>query len=315
MSKYAGRASPRARGVPSEDTVKAKGQAGTVISITLGVVAFLAILLVLGSCSPVEYGNVRLVTQFGALTGTVFHEGMNWKTPFIQGTVEVPIMVRSYETSDHPESTQANYPDYTVDAQTSDGQQITVSYTVLFRIPADRAIEIVRNVGPMKMVVENVVKAHSRNLVRILAQNYKAGDLYSGVGIAEYEAEVGKALEFEYGRYGVILDSFLVRKVSFDADYVTAMEQKQIALEAVTTEKHKAEAAEYQKQQKIRDAEANAQSTKLGADAEAYSITVRGKALADNPDIIKWEFVHNLATAKWLMIPSDGLIPMLNLGE
>jgi regulator of protease activity HflC (stomatin/prohibitin superfamily) len=112
-----------------------------------------------------------------------------------------------------------------------------------------------------------------------------------------------------------VLDGFLVRKVTFADDYAATMEQKQIALENVTTERHKAEAAEYQKQQKIRDAEANAQATKLAADAEAYSITVRGESLANNPDIIKWEFVHNLATAKWLMIPSDGLIPMLNLGE
>jgi len=136
--------------------------------------------------TTVDYGTVNLVVRFGGLTGQVFQPGLHWKTPFIDKVISVPTIVQSYETSDHPEESGANYTDVPVTAQTVDGQQITVKYTLLFRIPANKAVDIVQNVGYMDAVVENTVKAYSRNLSRLWAQNYSANDLYTGEGIFNY---------------------------------------------------------------------------------------------------------------------------------
>ena len=129
---------------------------------------------------PVEYGTVGLVVRFGGLTGQVFKPGLHWKTPFIDKVVTLPTIVQSYETSDHPELSGANFTDVPVTAQTVDGQQITVKYTLLFRIPAERAVNIVQNVGYMNAVVENIVKAYSRNLSRLWAQKYSAMTCIAG---------------------------------------------------------------------------------------------------------------------------------------
>lgn len=282
----------------------------TLVTI-IGVLAVVGIILFASSVTITKFGTVKLVTQFGGLTGTVFQEGLNFKTPFVQGTVTVPLVVTSYETSDQPEESKANYTDFPITAQTKDGQQITVTYTVLFRIPGDKAVEIARTIGRPNMVVENVIKAHSRNLARILAQGYSAESLYSGIGIKEYEAEVDMALVNAVEYTGVIIDSFLVRKVTFDADYISAVEAKQIAQEGIKTEQYKAEQAEQIKQQSIRAAEADAQRTKLAADAEAYSINVRGEALKNNPNLVQWEFVQQLAGINWMILPDTGVTPLL----
>jgi len=297
---------------------------GRITIIVVGVILVLGLLVVGLAYTPVERGTVALVKRFGGLTGQVYEPGLHWRTPFIDQVETVPTVVRSYETSDDPGASSSNYRDYPVTAQTVDGQQITIKYTVLFRIPPEKAVDILQNVGVLEEVVANIVKAHSRNLARLWAQSHTAEDLYSGEGIFAYEDEVEKALALEFEKFGVTLDDFLVRKIDFDEDYIRAIEQQQIAEEAIETAQYLAEAAEYEKQQEIRLAEAKAEGTKLQAaaeaerqrllaEAEAYGIQIRGQTLQEYPEIVQWEFVRNLESVRWGILPGDGLTPLIPL--
>lgn len=300
---------------------------GLMPAIVVGLVAALIVFGVIAvrqSYTTVEPGTVALVKRFGGLTGDVFEQGLHWRAPFVDELVVVPTVVLSYETSDDPASSGANYKDIPVTAQTVDGQQISIRYTVRFRIPADGAVDIVQKVGLPYAVVENVVKAHSRNLARLLAQNYTAEDLYSGEGIFAYEVAVRDALGTECEKDGIVLDNFLVRKVDFNEEYINAIEQQQIAQEAIETARYNSEAAEYKKQEQIRQAEADAERTKLIAeadaerqrllaDAEAYSIEKRGEMLQQFSEIVQWEFVRNLQDVQWGILPSDGVTPLIPL--
>ncbi len=298
---------------------------GVPITIVVGVIVLISGLIVAGlAYTPVKHGTVALVTRFGGLTGTVFEPGLHWRIPFVEQVVIIPTVVQSYETSDDPGLSTADYRDYPVTAQTVDGQQITVKYTVLFRIPSGKAVDIVQNIGHPQEVVENAVKAHSRNLTRLWAQSHTAEELYSGEGIFDYEDTVRDALEHEFEKYGVFLDDFLVRKIDFDVEYINAIEQQQIAQEAIETAKYQSLAAEYEKERQIRLAEADAERTKLLAaadaerqrllaSAEAYSIEIRGEALQSFPDVVQWEFVRNLQNVQWGILPGDGITPFLPL--
>ncbi len=292
-------------------------------TIVVVVAVFIFGVIVVGlAYTPVKHGTVALVTRFGGLTGAVFGPGLHWRIPFIDQIVIIPTVVQSYETSDDPGASNADYRDYPVTAQTVDGQQITIKYTVLFRLPSRKTADIVQNVGRLPEVVENVVKAHSRNLARLWAQSHTAEDLYSGEGIFTYQDAVRDTLEQEFEKYGVLLDDFLVRKIDFDPDYIAAIEQQQIAQEAIETAKYQSDAAEYEKERQIRLAEAEAERIKLlaGADAErqrlladseAYSIQARGKALQEFPEVVQWEFVRNLQNIQWGILPSEGLTPLI----
>lgn len=319
------------------------------IPVTIGAVIFVLIVgvVVAGlAYTPVERGTVILIKRFGGLTGQVFKPGLHWRIPFIEQIETVSTAIRSYETSADPGASSANYRDYPVTAQTVDGQQIDIKYTVIFRIQPEHAVSIVQDVGVMSEVVANVVKAHSRNLARLWAQSHTAEDLYSGEGIFSYEDEVESALAIEFERYGVTLDDFLVRKIDFDEDYIRAIEQQQIAEEGIETARYQADAAEYEKEQQIRMAEADAEGIKLQAaanaerqrlladseaysiqtratadaerqrllaDSEAYSIKARGEALEEFPGLVQWEFVRNLESVQWGILPGDGLTPLIPL--
>ena len=318
-------------------TIRGTGKTSKVMGkiILAGMALFFVVILIGLTYTPVKYGTVGLISRFGKLTGVVFEPGLHWRIPFVDRMVIVPTVVQSYETSDSPEISGADYRDYPVTAQTVDGQQITVKYTVLFRIPSGKAVGIVQNIGRPSEVVENIVKAHSRNLTRLWAQSHTAEELYSGEGIFDYEDTVRDALEHEFEKYGVFLDDFLVRKIDFDAEYINAIEQQQIAQEAIETAKYQADAAEHEKARQIRLAEAEAERTKLlaGADAErtkllaaadaerqrlladseAYSIEMRGAALQQFPDLVQWEFVRNLQNVQWGILPGESVTPFLPL--
>ena len=52
---------------------------------------------------------------------------------------------------------------------------------------------------------------------------------------------------------------------------------------------------------------------RLLADAEAYSIQVRGAVLQEFPEVVQWEFVRNLQSVQWGILPSEGLTPLIPL--
>jgi regulator of protease activity HflC (stomatin/prohibitin superfamily) len=285
------------------------------------IVLLIAVIVVGSAFVQVRYGTVALVARFGGLTGDVLDPGPHWRIPVVDRLVIVPTVQQSYETSDVPETSGADYPDYPVSAQTVDGQQITVKYTVLFRIPGEAAVSVVQNYGETREVVENVVK-RSRSWARLVAQNYTAEDLYSGEGIFAYQTAVSDVLRDEFVEAGIRLDEFLVRKVDFDEEYINAIEQQQIAQEAIETARYQSEAAEFEKERQIRLAQAEAertlllaqaeaQSQRLLADAEAYSIGARGATLREYPEVVQWQFVRNLEDVQWGIMPGENLTPLI----
>lgn len=281
-----------------------KGQ----IAVVFGIAAFVVLVIALAlSIRIVRYGNVKLVTRFGALTGTVLEPGLHFVVPIVNGTVNVPTQIRSYETSENPAETKADFPDFTIKANTSDGQQIDVSYTAIFHISSSNALEVTRNTGKMEAIVENVVKAQSRSWARKLAQNYSAESLYSGTGVQEYEDAVRQQLSVEYAKYNVSFDEFLVRKVGFAQEYVDAIEQKQIAEQGINTQKFLAQQAEQQAVAKVNTAKGDAEAVVIAAKAEAEALNIKGAAIRSNPEILKLQFINALSTAKWMMIPWDQL--------
>ena len=82
-----------------------------VVAVGIAIVALIVFSL---AYTPVEFGTVGLVKRFGGLTGNVYAPGLHWRVPFIDSIVTVPTAVRSYETSDNPSASNANFTDIPV---------------------------------------------------------------------------------------------------------------------------------------------------------------------------------------------------------
>jgi prohibitin 2 len=297
------------------------------VLIIVGIVGFFVLIAVLSSYTPLEYGEVGMVTRFGGITNRIMQPGLNWKVPFVESVVKYRTQELVYTTAGESDTTGVGmYSDFPTDTTTADGQQITVKYSVRFRIDGEKITQIAKQLGDEGQVVEKVVKFHSRILARNIPKEYEALDLYTG-NIQKVQEEFEEQLRPLLQAKGVILEAFGLREIGFREDYVQAIEQKQIEAENVTTEKNRAEQAKWraqsaieeakgQSQAIIENAKGNAEKIKLLAAAEAESIALKGEALQKYPEVIQLEFVVSLSAPEgnvtWGIIPQESVLPFLN---
>lgn len=273
--------------------------------VIIGVCILVVVLiLVFNSFVIVQAGNVKVLTQFGKTTGVTFYPGLHIKIPFIQNTVNYSTRQVTYETSDFPETSQANYPDYSVDTTSSDGQQIQLKYTIRFYIDGKKAEWIYNNIGTMDNIVEKVVKTEARSLSRNIPKKYTAAQLYSEQ-VFDVQEEIGETLRPIFKEKGIILDDFLLRKIEFTEEYFNILEEKQIAEEKIVVEQNILEQEKIKKEQAI-----------VRAEAEARQIEIKGEALKTYPQIIQLEFIQKLSpNISWGILPEQGIVPFIDLSK
>ncbi|MCJ7588769.1 MAG: SPFH domain-containing protein, partial [Candidatus Aminicenantes bacterium] len=221
--------------------------------------------------------------------------------PFVDTIVRYPTIKKTYEAADDPGTSRADYPDIIISALTSDGQQIKVGITARFMIQPGKAAWILQNLGTEQEYVEKVVKTEIRGSGRRVPTKFAAYDLYTK---KSYEAQqvLYDEISPKFDKNGLILDELVLRNITFTPEYAKTLEEKQIALENITTEKNKLEQEKIRKEQKI-----------VAAEADARSIDIRQAALSKNPTIIQWEFVQKLApNIQWGILPQN-VVPLLNM--
>jgi regulator of protease activity HflC (stomatin/prohibitin superfamily) len=270
---------------------------GLAIGVLLAVVA---IALLAQSFVTIQAGTVGVVKRLGAVS-LELKPGLHLIVPLIDKVVIFPTTKKTYEASDTPESSQADYPDIIITALTSDGQQIRVGITARFMIQPGKAAWILQNLGDERDFVEKVVKTEIRGSGRRVPTRFAAYDLYTK---KSYEAQQALFDEIapKFEANGLILDEIVIRNIIFTAEYAKTLEEKQIALENITTEKNKLEQEKIRKEQKI-----------VAAEGDAKSIEIRQAALTKNPTIIQWEFVQKLApNIQWGIMPNN-MVPVINM--
>ncbi|OGD15207.1 MAG: hypothetical protein A2V76_08285 [Candidatus Aminicenantes bacterium RBG_16_63_14] len=273
-----------------------KGKKGLAVSALLGIIV---IALLVQAFITVQAGTVGVVKRLGAVRQEL-KPGLHVIVPLIDKVVIFPTLKKTYEASDSPQSSMADYPDIIITALTSDGQQIRVGMTARFMIQPGKAAWILQNLGSEREFVEKVVKTEIRGSGRRVPTRFAAYDLYTK---KSYEAQQALFDEIapKFEQNGLILDEIIIRNIIFTAEYAKTLEEKQIALENITTEKNKLEQEKIRKEQKI-----------VAAEGDAKSIEIRQAALTKNPTIIQWEFVQKLApNIQWGIMP-DNIIPVVN---
>jgi regulator of protease activity HflC (stomatin/prohibitin superfamily) len=273
-----------------------KGKKGLLTTVALAVIA---VALVVQALVTIQAGTVGVVKRLGAVRQE-FSPGLHVIVPFIDHVVIFPTLKKTYEASETPQSSEADYPDIIITALTSDGQQIRVGMTARFMIAPGKAAWIVQNLGTEREYVEKVVKTEIRGSGRRVPTRFAAYELYTK---KSYEAQQALFDEIapKFEKNGLILDEIVIRNITFTPEYAKTLEEKQIALENITTEKNKLEQEKIRKEQRIVEAE-----------GDARSIEIRQAALTKNPTIIQWEFVQKLApNVQWGIMP-DKVIPVLD---
>ena len=117
----------------------------------------------------------------------------------------------------------------------------------------------------------------------MLTSGYSVIEVYSAKRMT-LQNEIQRTLEEMLKKSFIVLDEVLLRNVQFSTDFQKAIENKQIAQQEVQRMKYVLERQELERQRKI-----------IEAQGEAESLRLKGKALAENPLLVQYEYVKLLS--------------------
>lgn len=243
------------------------------------------------SFTIVPRGYVGVVTKFSAVTERTLQPGLHTIIPFVNGVEQYQTKQLTYETSDNPESSNANYTDYSVDTMTADGQRVTVRFTIVFSVDGNMAGYVAQNIGSEADLVEKIVKSNARSEARNVPKSFIAEDLY-GENVYACQAAIFDKLNPVFAQSGVILHEVLLRDIGFSDELAQALENKQIALENQVTAQRNIEVKSAEASQTIVAAAAQAESIRLIneqlAIAPYYNQYLIAKGISEGTTDISW---------------------------
>lgn len=287
--------------------------------ITLGILGLVGLIITFGAFVSVDAGTVGVIKRFGGTTGQVLQPGFNTKLPIIDDIVPLNTKKISYETAEEEKwkGSDATYKDYPVDTYTSDGQGLDMTYTIRFSIDPMKAVWVVNNIGNENAVVEQIVKNQSRSVVREVPTGFTAAELYSDEGQASAQNEITSRLRPVFEENGLFLDAFLIRKPGFDPEYLAVLEQKQRAEETVKVKEHEAQAALFERNKRISEAEGEAKAQELLSKAasemsiELRKLEIQGKMI----DMLSEKWGGNVPNYIIGDISDTGIFPMMQIPQ
>lgn len=245
---------------------------------------------------PPEVGVVISLLSPQGIRERPFSSGLHWVVPLAEQVQEYPIYWQTYTMSSNPAEGQ-EIGDDSIRARTSDGQEVLLDSSLIFRIDTDQVVQV--HIDWQQRYIEDLIRPVIRGFVRTQVSQFKVDEVNSSAR-KDLEATLDRLLREELEDKGLILDQFLLRDITFSEEYARAIEQKQVALEKIEQSKH------------------NAASILIEAEAQAKAYDLIAKALKDNPEVLTNEYIQKLSpNIRVMLLPNNApfILPLPNLEQ
>lgn len=224
---------------------------------------------------PQQTGVIVSILSPGGVRPEALPSGLHAIIPFLEFEHLYPIYWQTYTMSARIGEGDSVRDD-SISARTSDGQEVLLDTSVIFRIDQEQAVTIY--IDWQDRYIEDFVRPIIRGYVRQQVSQFDVNEVNSSAR-ADLEALLDRLLEEEFADKGIILDQFLLRNIAFTPEFASAIEQKQVALQGVERTRNEA-------QQTVNLAEGRATAIELEANAEANAIRRRAEGQADGLKLI-----------------------------
>jgi regulator of protease activity HflC (stomatin/prohibitin superfamily) len=189
---------------------------GRLVGIGIALAGFAA-----ASFVQIEPGTVGVPKLFGKIQGSILTEGLNVVNPLVE-VVKFDVRTQNYTMSGvHNEGDKEG--DDAIKVLSSDGLEVGIDLTVLYRVLAEKAPDVLRTVGVGYRDV--VVRPLTRTKIRDYAVYYDAVALYS-TKREEFQQKIFSSIDKEFKDRGLVLEQLLVRNIDLPASVKTTIESK-----------------------------------------------------------------------------------------
>jgi regulator of protease activity HflC (stomatin/prohibitin superfamily) len=183
------------------------------------------VILVLGLASSmfkqIEFGTVGVQSLFGKVQDNVLESGLHVINPLVQVTTF------SVQTENYTMSAKSNEGpvegDDAIRVLSSDGLEVTIDLSVLYKVIPSKAPFILQNIG--NDYVNKIVRPVTRTAIRDNAVSYAAVDLYS-TKRQEFQFKINKTITDNFAKNGLDVQQILVRNITLPATVRASIESK-----------------------------------------------------------------------------------------
>ena len=190
--------------------------------ILKGISLLLIILgVVLKSVVQIEAGQIGVKSLFGKVQNDVLPSGLHFVNPLME-VKRLDVKTQNYTMSGiHDEGAQSG--DDAIRVLTSDGLEVTIDLTVLYKILPSDAPKLIRETGDD--YTDKIVRPLTRTKIRDNAVYYEAISLYS-VKRDEFQQRIFRSIDEDFKKRGLILEQLLVRNITLPESVKATIEQK-----------------------------------------------------------------------------------------
>jgi regulator of protease activity HflC (stomatin/prohibitin superfamily) len=229
----------------------------------------------------VDAGHVGVVTRFGAVTGTIFEQGLNYKLPFAESVWVADVRTQKEQVD--------------AAAASRDLQEVKSTIALNYHLDARQASTVYREIGPQYKT--RIVDPAIQEAFKATTAQFTAEEL-----ITQREAVKNRAREFlreRLGAFNVLVDELNIVTFEFSRAFNDAIESKQVAAQRVQQSLNEQQRAKVEADTRV-----------IAAQGDATAVLTRAKAASEAQQIqratLSEIYVQFLAVDKW-----DGKMPQV----
>lgn len=240
--------------------------------IKIGIVAALAIIVILNCFTIVEAGHTGVVVTLGKVKEGVLQEGIHFKIPFIQQIVKIDNRIVKLEVE--------------TEAFSKDLQTVETVLAINYRVDTSKSYSIYKNIGANYETV--LVTPAVNEVLKAITAKYTAEESVTNRVLISDGLVSG--LNDKLNEIGLYVTDVNIINFEFSEAFITAIEEKQVAQQKLLK-------SETEKQTAIINAQANAETVRINAEAQAQANKILNESLSDR--VIEYNKVQ-----KW-----NGILP------
>ena len=182
---------------------------------------FIVLGVLTASIIQVNPGEIGVKVLFGSIQNEVLGSGLHMVNPLLE-IKKLDVKTQNYTMSGINDEGQKAGDD-AIRVLTSDGLEVTIDLTVLYRIVAADAPKLLRETGDDYR--DKIVRPITRTKIRDNAVYYQAVDLF-GNKRDEFQQRIYKSIEDDFKVRGLMLEQLLVRNIALPTSVKASIESK-----------------------------------------------------------------------------------------
>lgn len=251
---------------------------GQIVKDAITILLILILLLWLWPIGTVGAGERGVLLNWSAVTGKVYGSGLYFRLPIMQHVVKMNVQIQKEQVK--------------AEAASHDLQTVNADVALNYHLDVEKVASIYKNVG--EDYKTKLIDPAMQESVKAVTANYTAEELITKR--EQVRADIKDALSIKLSSIGLLVDEFNVINFDFSPQFNAAIESKVTAEQNALAAKNKLDQVKYEAQQRIEQANGEAQAIKI----QASAIQQQGGA----------DYVRLQSIAKW-----DGKLPTYMLGS